>query len=369
MYELEVYCGSDFLRNRSAHGHIRKSGSIARVQIVSVSGFGSSGSSAVVDLLSEVDGILVMPPEFRLIQDPGGVLELCNSLTTYWGWLQCDAYVKRFIEYTNTIGRKGTFSKWGEGYARHFEGNFFEERDRFVERLTDVKTTGNWHYDYYHSFSALEVFVEKAKHKFLRLAGQDAPAFRRNTRKKPLRFISPGMPVFELAGDFIRRLLSPLASAHGCRTVVLDQGVLPYNGALTWKLLPELRVVSVDRDPGDVYLDARNYNAYPITDNPQDFINFFGSVRDFAAGETDPRTLRIQFEDLITAYEDSKEEIFRFLEIDSGQHVRRYERLNPAKSLSNVGLWAATTGDEREYIDEVRRTLSAWTWQERKSDR
>lgn len=338
------------------------------MQIVSVSGFGSTGSSAVVDLLSEVEGIWVMPPEFRLIQDPGGVLELCNSLTSNWGWLQCDAYVKRFIEYTNTIGGKGTFVKWGEGYAQHFGGNFFEERDRFVDQLIDVKKPGHWHYDYYHSYSAVEVLVEKGKHKLLRLARKDASEFRRNTRKKPLRFIGPRTPVFELAGDFVRRLLSPVASAHGCHTVVLDQGVLPYNGPLTRKLLPELRVVSVDRDPGDVYLDARNYNAYPITDDPQDFINFFSSVRHFAASETDPRTFRMQFEDLITAYEDSKEEIFRFLEIDPAKHVRQYEQLNPEKSLSNIGLWAATTGDEREYVDEVRQSLSAWTWPGSTSD-
>ena len=42
-------------------------------KILSVAGYGSTGSSAVVNLLEEFDNCNVMGGEFRIIQDPDGI--------------------------------------------------------------------------------------------------------------------------------------------------------------------------------------------------------------------------------------------------------------------------------------------------------
>lgn len=336
----------------------------AMVQVVSVSGFGSTGSSAVVDFLSEVDGVFVFPGEFRLIQDPDGLLDLCSSISNYWGWLLADAYLKRFVKYTDTIVGSGGPFRWGERFENHFNVDFVEERNRFVQRVSDVSTSGYWHYDAYHSYTMAEVFQEKVKHRWLRILGKDAQTFRNLTRKKTLRFVRPGSDVFSESRTFLERLLFPLAEASNAHTIVLDQGILPYHFDLAKRLLPDLKAIVVDRDPGDVFLDARNYNAYPITNDPMDFVTFYRSVRDFAESQVDAQVLRVRFEQLVCNYDATAKLILDFVGADISQHRGRGSRFNPAVSRKNMGLWASLSGSDREDVDFIRKMLAKWNWPE-----
>ncbi len=64
--------------------------------IVIVAGLGASGSSAVVDLLQEVDTYYVMPNEFRIFSDPDGLMSLESALVDNWTIYQSDMAIKRF---------------------------------------------------------------------------------------------------------------------------------------------------------------------------------------------------------------------------------------------------------------------------------
>ena len=62
------------------------------------------------------------------------------------------------------------------------------------------------------------------------------------------------------------------------KNLIFDQLCLPYHLDKFKKILPNMFSIVVDRDPRDVYLDARTYNAYPITSNINTFINFYRTV-------------------------------------------------------------------------------------------
>ena len=65
-------------------------------KIFFAAGLGSTGSSALVDLLKEVDGFYSMHDEFRLFVDPGGLINLRDALVENWSVFQTDMAIRNF---------------------------------------------------------------------------------------------------------------------------------------------------------------------------------------------------------------------------------------------------------------------------------
>jgi len=130
---------------------------------IAVNGLGSTGSSAVVDLLKEYSDTFIVPGEFRFLQDPDGLIDFCFNIDENWGWVRSDAFVRRFIKYTDIIGRKPKYWETGERLDEYFNGEFFNARDRFLKQVVDTEWNGYWFYHDYHESGAMRTFVEKCK--------------------------------------------------------------------------------------------------------------------------------------------------------------------------------------------------------------
>ena len=55
--------------------------------------------------------------------------------------------------------------------------------------------------------------------------------------------------------------------------------------------------------------------------------------------ENDDRVLRINFEDLVFKYEETKNKVFNFLGIDKSHHIDKFKHFNPEISKKNVKIW------------------------------
>ena len=53
----------------------------------------------------------------------------------------------------------------------------------------------------------------------------------------------------------------------------------------------------------------------------------------------DHRVLRINFEDLILKYYETRKEVFNFLDIDESDHVNKFQYFDPNISIKNIGIW------------------------------
>ena len=306
-------------------------------KIISVSGYGSTGSSAVVDYLKEFNSCYIMGGEFRMIQDPDGLEELCNSLKNSWGWVRSDAYIRRFIKYTNIIGRKISLIQYGEHLNKAFNYNFFKHRDNFINNIVDTKWDGHWFYHDYHERSFRQTIIENIKRSLSWHFGLSREWLRKNTLKSNMYFVRSDIDIFTEAQLFLTNLFSEIDTKE--KNLIFDQLILPYHKEKYDLLFPNLKQIVVNRDPRDVYLDARNYNAYPITKNINSFISFYEASMISKEILSDKYNLSIKFEDLIYNYEYTTEVINCFLELSSNSHTQKYMYFSPNRSILNTKTW------------------------------
>lgn len=327
---------------------------------VIVSGYGSTGSSAVVDLLSEVNICRVIDEEFRFLQDPDGLIDLCENLTEKWGWVRSDAYIRRFIKYTDTIGRKPWPWQAGENLDNIFNNEFFHLRNRFLSEIVDTQWQGHWHFHDYNEKTNIQMFVEKLK-RYLKKYGVPKTYIRKITSKSDMYFVRSDCDVYSAAKKFLTSLFQTLPDSDA-KFFVLDQGLLPYNQKHSFPIFNNLRQIIVDRDPRDVFLDARTYNAYPITQNVESFISFYETCRNSNLLLNDNRIQSIQFEDLIYNYDETVSNLFQSLNLLEGKHSR-LSIFKPDQSIKNTKTWHRKENKKfSNEIREIEKKLERWCY-------
>lgn len=321
------------------------------ISYISVAGYGSTGSSAVVNLLEELNNCNVVGGEFRFIQDPDGLEDLCSNLTNSWGWVRSDAFIRRFIKYTDLIGRDPHYFQFGENLDKLFNNKFFEYRDYFLNNIIDSTWNGYWFYHDYHERNFFEVFVERVK-RYSGKFGVSKQKIRAMTKKSDMYFVRHDVDCYRYAREFINNLFSELVVSERDERVVLDQLILPYNRHKFEMLFKNLKQIVVDRDPRDVYLDAKSYNAYPITKDINTFISFYESVHLKEDLKLDENTLLIQFEDLILNYEAERCKIFKFLGLDDSEHINKKSKFVPELSINNTQTWLKP--ENKMYLNDIK---------------
>ena len=329
--------------------------------ILSVAGYGSTGSSAVVNFLEEFDNCYVMGGEFRLVQDPDGIEDLCYNLSNSWGWNRSDAYIRRFIRYTDIIARRITPLKYGEHLNKAFNFNFFDHRDKFIANIVDTKWIGHWFYHDYHERSYLEVLIENFKRSLSWHFGFSREWLRENTKKSEMYFVRSDIDIYFYAREFLDNLFKEFNIVS--KYLVFDQLILPYHKKKFDFLFPNFKQIVVDRDPRDVYLDAKNYNAYPITQDIESFISFYESSRKINPAVNNASTLLIQFEDLIYNYIPTTERILGFLGMDFSGHSKKFSNFDPNSSVKNTKTWLKE--ENKSHIKDmaiVKDRLSEWCY-------
>ena len=244
------------------------------LRFIAVSGYGWSGSGACIDILREFKGIDGPNNEFRIIKDPYGLLDLENSLVDNWDFVRHDVAIKDFLKYCKVLGRgAGLFKKEGRNFSKILNTDFVRESARYISNILDFKYEG-FSIIHRYKFTAYQAFVYKIKCKFKR------PIYTNMYFSKPSRdkFIVE-------TRKYLISLFSQYAKNNNLDTILLDQAISVSSIEQSMKYFDNLKVIIVDRDPRDIYvdmIDGKFLLSYDISKSGDvdKYINWHKKTRD-----------------------------------------------------------------------------------------
>ncbi|MBP5274219.1 MAG: sulfotransferase, partial [Abditibacteriota bacterium] len=284
--------------------------------IVGACGFGSTGSSAVTDYLSEFSEVRVLDRiEFTWVTDTDGLAWLAEHILRAKNRTDDSTIsVLRYIEYLESR----------ESYYRN-NGIDYDRVRRSVYDFLDSVTRARWR-----KANLRRAFgnpFEKLLKRSVMLYGL-IPAAEKCLKKQvgwwplsPAYFAPPSDGFMPAARRHVRELLEAMGADPSSRIVALDQPFAGNNPAAAFPFFEDPYAVVVDRDPRDNYvflrtmLRGRNHFA-PLND-VKDFAAYYRGLRDGQPyKEPSERVLCLRFEDMVYDYDKTTERLRTFLGLE-----------------------------------------------------
>ena len=309
------------------------------MKFIGVSGFGWSGSGAVVDLLREFDGYGALGLEFRLIKDPHGISDLESSLVNNWDVLRSNKAIDDFKWFCNVLNMKGSrFTRAGENLSKKLSVDFLLETDKYIDNLTDMKYKGNSLTFSYH-LSKTYLFLKKLN---------------RWKVNREMYFSKPTKEKFLLhTRTYLETIFNLFMKKNNIKTLILDQTISVTDIESSMKYFQDMKLIVVDRDPRDIYVDLVKMKALvgadsDINKRAERFVLWYKLIRERLY--VNENVLFLNFEDIILNYDVEIKKIQLFLGLEN-KHIRKKQYLNPEVSKKNIGQWKKFHNqDEIDYI-------------------
>ncbi|MDO4219065.1 MAG: sulfotransferase [Synergistaceae bacterium] len=328
------------------------------LKYVVVSGYVTTGASAVTDLLKEYEGFWEAKVEFRLIKDPYCLIDLRHHIIDCWDPLYVDNAIKDFMwaaKHLNHVNSKLSLtSGLGYGSRKVFGDNFLRATYKFLGDIINYQYLGTWWMTDFKS-SKFEVLKRKIKRK-LKIKLNDTMYFSACTPEKFDAAVAKYLDNLFFNGGITRK------------TCVLDQGFPAQQPELLNNFLPNSKMIVVDRDPRDVYTEM--YRSDPLlkyelqkNHNVDLFVEWYKGYRknaDTVRKNTD--VLIVNFEDVVLNYESTKEKLEKFLGLKDKQHLCKKTLFIPENSSKNIGKWKDFIFQED--IRKVEQCLPEYLWNE-----
>lgn len=309
---------------------------------VSVGGFYATGGSALRDLLRDDPDVAVFPNEFRLLKEYSGLLSLQRDLRDSKLPESRDLALRDFIWLAENLGKAGRLrflQRPGFGYDSFTGGNFSRATASFVNNLTMFHYRTDWHF-YQWRKGHLEFWFDAIRaHIFGRQTGWEAHAISHDE----VFFAQAARTYLDEIFAAARRYLG----AHSSDPVVLHNAVDPSSISgikMAQALLPELKVIIVDRDPRDNFLSLPPGRALPAgreIDRAVAYVDMYRELRkELPAILGLPGVLLVKFEDLVLAAASERARVRGFLGLDPAAGVAKFgPNFIPEQSERNLGLW------------------------------
>jgi len=318
-------------------------------QTVFVAGLGSTGSSALIDLLKEVSTYYVWEQEFRLFVDPGGLVNLRDAMVDNWSVFQTDIAIKNFRKLALSLSSNWRSPNSHINHSKYLGKNFINYADNYIDSITDIKFKGIWY--------GIDNIWIRQLHK-LPIINK----FRLLTKQMYVGKKLTDSQFNEKTYNFIKSIVNYCVKSEQKANFCFNENLSCMFPDKILKMVPGGKIINIIRDPKDVYADSIRVKWLAIPKNKNEYIKWQMSVYkgymevEEKARKWDPdsKSLKtIKFEDLIQKYDDTVEEIFQFLEIDKNDHKLKKSFLNPSLSLKNIGQWKTILSiEEIEFFDK-----------------
>ncbi|MFW2601001.1 sulfotransferase domain-containing protein [Aliarcobacter butzleri] len=333
------------------------------IQYTSVSGYGWTGSSVVVDLLKEFETFGTLDFEFSMVWEPNGIIDLEKSLVDSWDFLRHDIAIRDFIKYCKLLDSKSSkFNSLGLDMSKHLHIDFLLESIKYVENLTDIKYSGYTRlFDY--EYSQIALIYRKILRKF----------FKRILSNNEMYLARPSKEKFiKETRNYFDRIFSNYCDKNHINTVLLDQA-LPVAGITkSIDYFSNIKAIVVDRDPRDIYVDLINHNALigieckkETRESTKNYIRWHNILRqnrsELSKLEEEGKVLCFKFEDIVLEYDKSINQICKFLNLDLQKHILRNKYFKPELSSKNIGMWK--THSNQEEIDYIYGELKEYCYE------
>ena len=337
-----------------------------KVSFICVSGFFSSGSSAVVDLLKEFSNTFECGAEIRLIKDPHGISQLENALVDNWELINSSAAIDEYYDLCKKCARAGgknPFSPAGLGYTRKINRDFLPLSREYIDKLTSFKYKADF---YYYKFrkNYFKYIVDRWRWAIEYLTKGKLKTANRNV--KTARFSYPSQTDFcRITQEYFQSLFENKIGSGEEGYIILDQAVSPNTPTVIHRYFRDAKMIVVSRDPRDMYIDNILWGVGLDHDLETREAGRRYAMQQKALRSVridDPDILYLRFEDLVSDYDTYVPIITSFLHFSENEHKEPRKYLIPEKSKKNIGIWKQYYSRYKDAIDEIEKELKEYCY-------
>lgn len=310
-------------------------------KVIIPTGYMGSGSSAITDLMSEIEEVDVSRGTFEYVflHCPNGVFDLEDKLLRGNNAVRSDEALHTFA---NTMKQLYDKKYWWVGhYNKNVGREFWNVTQQYVEQLIQYKNEYYWYYQENVTFKMMFQLVWK---RFLKVISRGKIQGKKVLSYSPMwvSFVSPN-DFYSITQKYIYQLFDMMGFDK--ESLVLDQLLLPFNLFRMEKYFKkDVFAIVVERDPRDVFISNKYYwpkqvGVVPYPTDVHKFCEFYLNMRAMEKNVDSSQILRVRFEDLIYRYEETVDKIFQHLEWDKERHTRKREKFKPECSIYNTQLF------------------------------
>lgn len=319
-------------------------------RLIIPTGYMSSGSSAITDLLSEMKGYEASQGTFEYVflHCPNGVFDLEDKLLIGNNALRSDEALHSFLDMMRQLYDK---KYWWVGHYKEYVGEaFWTYTQEYVDALTQFNPSFYW---YYQENTNLRMYVQLVVRRLVKIL-----TFGKVSLPKPLLY-QPITLSYVSDQEFYamtKTYLDQVWKLAGLdqQNIILDQLLLPFNlFRFDHYFDDNAEVFVIDRDPRDVFL--LNKYVSPIRNEPvpyptdvQAFADCYGRLRAMEKTVDHPHIHRLHFEDLVYRYEETVASILGILGLTAGDHIAKGQHFQPERSIRNTQLFLNSPAYEQE---------------------
>ena len=313
-------------------------------KIVVPTGYMGSGSSAITDLLSEIDGYDADQGTFEYVflHCPNGVFDLEDKLLIGNNALRSDEALRTFRATMKQLFDKKYW--WVGHYNVNLCPEFMEYTEKYIQSLVQYHPSFYWYWQENADWKMILKLIRKRLVELVTLG--------KVKLSKPLVYENMAVSYvsaeefYEKTGIYLQKLWDSMGLDR--RNLILDQLLLPFNlhRAEHYFKPGQMEAFVVQRDPRDMfiinkYIWAKQGGMVPYPTDVHEFCKCYRSLRKMEKESTYAGVHRISFEDLVYDYDNALEKIYAILGVDSADHKKKKTNFDPARSIENTQLFRA----------------------------
>lgn len=322
-------------------------------RIIIPTGYMGSGSSAITDLISEIEGYDADRGSFEYVflHCPNGVFDLEDKLLIGNNALRSDEALHSFKAVMKQLYDKKYW--WVGHYNVNMCTQFMQYTEEYINSLIQYKPSFYWYHQENTDFKMAVKLIEKKLVNLITLRKVSLP--------KPLLYNDVAMSYvtpnefYEKTRVYLKKLWDSLGLDK--RNLILDQLLLPHNlfRAQNYFADGEMKAFVVERDPRDVfiinkYIWAKNGGVVPYPIDAREFAGCYRRIRQMEKPTQYSGVYRIRFEDLVYDYDNSIEKLYSCLDVNTTAHKKKLTYFDPKRSVENTQLFRS----DASYAEEGR---------------
>ena len=223
------------------------------MKFISCASYHGSGSSAIVDMISEFNSVYSFGnEEFRFVHDPNGISDLEYNLVENFNRINSGYAIKKYKELVDFYG--GNF--FCKRYKHFFGENWIKSSYKYIDKLTDFTYLGWWNYDLKDKGLFFYYYTDLINKILRATIWKNKPERTLNILKKEVTYCAH--PTENNFLEYTQQYLSELfgSVSQNADFVLVDQIVPPTNLKRYLRYFEDIHVFVVDRDPR-VYLKTQ----------------------------------------------------------------------------------------------------------------
>lgn len=319
------------------------------MNIITSTGYGGTGSSVVIDIFyGHPDVHNLGDHELWFLQEFWGVTDLEYFVTKCAHRSKVShaiyQYEKNVVKNANLYNKlfNDTYVRLSNDFIRNITTSTFVkarpayEVDSFITKIINYE---------------LPLKITKLRNRILGVENKEVN-IRHPTRTHKYSTLNE-IEFKKEVRKYVASLFDSIFVSTGKSNVVCDQLVPAMGYTKYLPYIDNLKVIIVDRDPRDIYLNNKYiWKGAPYicdTTDVDQFIDWYKSIR-YHSDENNCSVLRINFEDFIYKTKDAISSIMKFAELDERKFDIAKSTFVRENSAINVGLWKKYKDCEIEYI-------------------